>query len=105
MRKDCLAVISPHRAGVVGVPNPDTQTDNIIEFYNNLQSSSYAVFDTGYKYQYDRWNNEYRWIPTNADVAGLMARTSINSFPWFSPAGTSRGSLNGAVKLAYNPSQ
>ena len=105
LRKDCIACISPHRAGVVGVPNPDTQTDNIIEFYNNLQSSSYAVFDTGYKYQYDRWNNEYRWIPTNADVAGLMAKTSINSFPWFSPAGTSRGALNGAVKLAYNPTQ
>ena len=105
LRKDCIACISPHRGGVVGVPNPDTQTDNIIEFYNNLQSSSYAVFDTGYKYQYDRWNNEYRWIPTNADVAGLMAKTSINSFPWFSPAGTSRGALNGAVKLAYNPSQ
>ena len=105
LRKDCIACISPHRGGVLVVPNPDTQTDNIIEFYNNLQSSSYAVFDTGYKYQYDRWNNEYRWIPTNADVAGLMAKTSINSFPWFSPAGTSRGSLNGAVKLAYNPSQ
>ena len=105
LRKDCIAVISPHRAGVVGQANPDTQTDNIIEFYDNLQSSSYAVFDTGYKYQYDRWNNEYRWLPTNADVAGLMAKTSINSFPWFSPAGTSRGALNGAVKLAYNPSQ
>ena len=105
VRKDCLAVISPHREGVVGVPNPDTQTDNIVEFYNNLQSSSYAVFDTGYKYQYDRWNNEYRWIPCNADTAGLMAKTSINSFPWFSPAGTSRGALNGAVKLAYNPTQ
>ena len=105
LRKDCIACISPHRAGVVGQPNPDTQTDNIIEFYDNLQSSSYAVFDTGYKYQYDRWNNEYRWIPTNADIAGLMAKTSINSFPWFSPAGTSRGALNGAVKLAYNPTQ
>ncbi len=104
-RKDCIAVISPHKGGVVGVSNPDTQTDNIIAFYNDLQSSSYAVFDSGYKYQYDRWNNEYRWLPCNADIAGLMAKTSINSFPWFSPAGTSRGSLNGAVKLAYNPTQ
>ena len=105
LRKDCIAVISPHREGVVGQPNSDKQTDNIIEFFDNLQSSSYAVFDTGYKYQYDRWNNQYRYLPCNADVAGLMAKTSINSFPWFSPAGTSRGALNGAVKLAYNPSQ
>jgi len=105
LRKDCIAVISPHREGVVGQPNSDKQTDNIIKFFDNLQSSSYAVFDTGYKYQYDRWNNQYRYLPCNADVAGLMAKTSINSFPWFSPAGTSRGALNGAVKLAYNPSQ
>ena len=105
LRKDCIACISPHKGTVVGQPNSDKQTDAIADFYSNLQSSSYAVFDTGYKYQYDRWNNEYRWMPTNADVAGLMAKTSINSFSWFSPAGTSRGSLNGAVKLAYNPTQ
>ena len=105
LRKDCIACISPHKGDVVGQPNSDKQTDAIVNFYSNIQSSSYAVFDSGYKYQYDRWNNEYRWMPTNADVAGLMAKTSINSFSWFSPAGTSRGSLNGAVKLAYNPSQ
>ena len=105
MRKDCIACISPHKGTVVGQPDSDKQTDAIVDFYSNLQSSSYAVFDSGYKYQYDRWNNEYRWMPTNADVAGLMAKTSINSFSWFSPAGTSRGSLNGAVKLAYNPTQ
>ena len=105
LRKDCIAVISPHRAGVVNVTNTETQTNNIIEFFNPLQSSSYAVFDSGYKYMFDRFNNTFRYIPCNADVAGLMARTSINQYPWFSPAGTSRGAINGAVKLAYNPSK
>ena len=105
LRKDCIAVISPHRVGVVNVTNTETQTNNIIEFFNPLQSSSYAVFDSGYKYMFDRFNNTFRYIPCNADVAGLMARTSINQYPWFSPAGTSRGAINGAVKLAYNPSK
>ena len=105
LRKDCIACISPHRAGVVNVANSDTQTDNIIKFFDTLTSSSYAVFDSGYKYMYDRFNNEFRYIPCNADVAGLMCRASINEFSWFSPAGASRGTINGAVKLAYNPSQ
>ena len=102
-RKDCMAVISPHRADVVDVTNTDTQTDNVIKFFSSLSSSSYAVFDTGYKYTYDRFNNKFRWIPTNGDVAGLMVRTSVNSYPWFSPAGQQRGILNNAIKLAYNP--
>jgi hypothetical protein len=102
-RKDCMAVISPHRADVVDVTNTDTQTDNVIKFYSPLASSSYAVFDTGYKYTYDRFNNKFRWIPTNGDVAGLMVRTSVDSYPWFSPAGQQRGILNNAIKLAYNP--
>ena len=102
-RKDCMAVISPHRADVVDLTNTDTQTDNIIKFYSSLASSSYAVFDTGYKYTYDRFNNAFRWIPTNADVAGLMVRTSVNAYPWFSPAGQQRGILNNAIKLAYTP--
>jgi len=105
LRKDCIACISPHRAGVVNVANSDTQTNNIIAFFDGLTSSSYAVFDSGYKYMYDRFNNQFRYIPCNADVAGLMARTSINQYSWFSPAGSSRGAINGAVKLAYNPSQ
>jgi len=105
VRKDCIAVISPHRAGVVDVANSDTQTNNIVKFFDPLASSSYAVFDTGYKYVYDRFNNQFRYIACNADVAGLMARTSINNYPWFSPAGANRGVLNNAVKLAYNPSQ
>ena len=102
-RKDCMAVVSPHRADVVNITNTDTQTDNVIKFYSSLASSSYAVFDSGYKYTYDRFNNQFRYIPTNADVAGLMVRTAVNSFPWFSPAGQQRGILNNAIKLAYNP--
>jgi hypothetical protein len=104
-RKDCVAVISPHRQDVVDVTNPNTQTDNILEFFSPLSSSSYAVFDSGYKYTYDRFNNKFRYIPCNADVAGLMVRTSIFSFPWFSPAGQQRGILNNAIKLAYNPNK
>jgi len=104
-RKDCVAVISPHRAGVVNVTNPETQTSNIIQFYDSVTSSSYAVFDSGYKYMFDRFNNQFRYIPLNGDVAGLMARTSINNYPWFSPAGAQRGVINNAIKLAYNPTQ
>ena len=104
-RKDCMAVISPHRGGVVDVPNAATQTSNIIRFFSALTSSSYAVFDSGYKYTYDRFNNTFRYVATNADVAGLMTRTGLNAFPWFSPAGQQRGTLNNAVKLAYNPNK
>ena len=104
-RKDCIACISPHRSSVVNVTSSDAQTSGIIQFYDALPSSSYAVFDSGYKYMYDRFNNSFRYIPLNGDVAGLMARTSINSFPWFSPAGATRGTINNAIKLAYNPSQ
>ncbi len=104
-RKDCVAVISAHRSGVVNITNTETQTNNIINFFDPITSSSYAVFDSGYKYMFDRFNNTFRYIPCNADVAGLMARTSINQYSWFSPAGSSRGAINGAVKLAYNPSK
>jgi len=108
-RKDCLAVISPHRSAVIGAAlnntSAATQTTNIIQFFNDIQSSSYAVFDSGYKYMYDRFNNAFRYIPCNADVAGLMARTDLNQYPWFSPAGVQRGIFNNAIKLAYNPNK
>jgi hypothetical protein len=104
-RKDCVAVISPHRADVVDITNTDTQTDNVLEFFSPLSSSSYAVFDSGYKYTYDRFNNKFRYIPCNGDVAGLMVRTSIVAYPWFSPAGQQRGVINNAIKLAYNPNK
>jgi hypothetical protein len=108
-RKDCVAVVSPRRADVLSgnipLTNSDTQTTNVITTLDQVSSSSYAVLDSGYKYTFDRFNNKFRYIPCNADVAGMMARTSQNSYPWFSPAGTTRGVVNNAVKLAYNPSQ
>ena len=104
-RKDCIACISPHKEGIVGVTNATTQTNNVLEFYSSVSSSSYAVFDSTWKYTYDRFNNEFRYIPCNGDIAGLMVRTSINTFPWYSPAGARRGILNNAVKLPYNPNK
>jgi hypothetical protein len=104
-RKDCIALIGPHRGDLVNVTNTETQTDNLIDFFSVLSSSSYAVFDTGYKYTYDRFNNKFRYIPCNGDVAGLMCRTNIVAYPWFSPAGQQRGIINNAIKLAYNPNK
>jgi len=104
-RKDCIATVSPHRANVVNVTNSTTATNNLLKFFSPLASSSYAVFDSGYKYTYDRFNNEFRYIPCNGDIAGLMTRTNIVAFPWFSPAGQQRGTLNNAIKLAYNPTK
>jgi len=116
-RKDCVAVISPHRYSVVSEPEPGSstprflttndQTKNIINFFGQIgnRNSSYAIFDSGYKYTFDRFNNRFRYIPCNADVAGLCVRTSIQSYPWFSPAGQQRGVLNNAIKLAYNPNK
>ena len=109
-RKDCMATIGAHRTNLVaaaggGILTAETQTLNLVNYFGPLASSSYATFDSGYKYTFDRFNNKFVYIPTNADVAGMMARTGLNSFPWFSPAGQQRGVLNNAVKLAYNPSK
>jgi hypothetical protein len=104
-RRNCIACISPTRSAVLNTSNSDSQTNNIITFFDSVTSSSYAVFDSGYKYMFDRFNNEFRYVPLNADIAGLMTRTSINNYPWFSPAGAARGVINNAIKLAYNPSQ
>ena len=104
-RKDCIACISPDRANVVDVASSTDQTNNIVRFFSSLNSSSFAVFDSGYKYMYDRFNNQFRYIPTNGDIAGLMVRTEIDQFPWYSPAGQQRGQLNNAIKLAYNPNK
>ena len=102
-RKDCVATVGPHRADLVGITNSTTQTNNLVDYFSALSSSSYAVFDSGYKYTYDRFNNKFRYIPCNGDIAGLMCRTAIEAYPWFSPAGQQRGILNNTVKLAYNP--
>ena len=104
-RKDCMAVIGPHRSDIVNITNTTTQTSNLITFFSPLSSSSYAVFDSGYKYTFDRFNNQFVYIPCNGDIAGLMARTNITAYPWFSPAGQQRGILNNVVKLAYNPTK
>jgi len=105
-RKDCIATVGPHRGNLVGQTNSTTQTNNLIKYFNSVgSSSSYAVFDSGYKYTYDRFNNKFVYIPCNGDIAGLMCRTNIISYPWFSPAGQQRGVLNNAIKLVYNPSK
>jgi hypothetical protein len=104
-RKDCVATVGPHRGNLIGYTNTTTQTENLINYFSSLQSSSYAIFDSGYKYTYDRFNNKFRYIPTNADIAGLMCRTNIVAYPWFSPAGQQRGLINNAIKLAYNPNK
>ena len=110
-RKDAVAFISPYRqaflndsvVGAVTVNNIDTITDNVVAFYAPVTSTTYAVFDSGYKYMYDRFNDTFRYVPLNGDIAGTCARTDLTQFPWFSPAGTARGAILNAVKLAYNP--
>ena len=104
-RKDCVAFISPARSDVVGVANAITQTQNVISFADGLPSTSYAVIDSGYKYMYDRYNDVYRFVPLNGDIAGLCARTDSIADAWFSPGGFNRGQIRGAVKLAFNPNQ
>ena len=104
-RKDCVATIGPHRSDLIGITNTTTQTNSLVSYFSSLTSSSYAMFDSGYKYTYDRFNNKFRYIPCNADVAGLMCRTNIVAYPWFSPAGQQRGLINNAIKLAYNPNK
>lgn len=104
-RKDCIAFVSPH-SGFVSLGSAVAQRDDIIAFFDSVgTSTSYAVFDSGYKYIYDRYNDTYRYIPCNGDVAGLCVQTSLNSEDWFSPAGNQRGNLKNAVKLAYSPSR
>lgn len=101
-RKDCVAFISPLRQDAVTSVN----IDNIIAYRNSLSpSTSYSVIDSGYKYQYDKYNNVYRYVPLNADIAGLCARTDKTNAPWYSPAGYNRGQILNAIRLSYNPTQ
>ena len=102
-RKDCVVFASPQRSDVVNIASSIVQTNNVLAFFNTIQSSSYIVFDSGYKYTYDRYNDVYRYVPLNGDMAGLCARTDLTNDPWFSPAGLNRGIIRGAVKLAYSP--
>ena len=114
LRKDAVAFISPYRGAALTDTSSQTEvtvrsaadiTDNVVSFYSSVASSSYAVFDSGYKYMYDRFANTFRYVPLNGDMAGLCARTDINNFPWYSPAGTARGAILNAVKLPYNPTK
>jgi hypothetical protein len=104
-RKDVVVFASPQRSDVVNVANSNTQTSNVTDFFNGVRSSSYVVFDSGYKYAYDRYNDVYRYVPLNGDIAGLAARTDILADSWYSPAGLNRGVIRGAAKLAFNPTK
>lgn len=101
--KDCVATLSPPREAVVN--NVGNEAGDITTWRNAIGSSSYIVFDSGYKYRYDKYNDLYRYTPLNGDIAGLMVRTDETRDPWFSPAGFNRGQLKNVVKLAYNPGQ
>ena len=111
-RQDAVAFISPYRAAAITdtseqtaatINDIDTITNNVLSFYSSVTSSTYGVLDSGYKYMYDRFNDTFRYVPLNGDIAGCCARTDANDFPWFSPAGSDRGAILNAVKLAYNP--
>ena len=111
-RKDCVAFVSPCRSELLTtsgsgytVKSAADITQNVLDFYAPIPSSSYGVLDSGYKYMYDRFADTFRYVPLNGDIAGMCARNDATNFPWFSPAGTARGAVLNAVKLAYNPSQ
>ena len=113
LRKDVVAFISPYRGAFLNDTSVGTGTinsaaditDNVTGFYAPITSTTYAVFDSGYKYMFDRFTDTFRYVPLNGDIAGTCARNDINNFPWFSPAGTARGGILNAVKLAYTPNQ
>ena len=104
-RKDAVVFVSPERSDVVNVSSAVTQTTNVTGFFNSIRSSSFVVFDSGYKYTYDKYNDVFRFVPLNGDLAGLCARTDLVADSHFSPAGFNRGVVRGAVKLAYNPNK
>ena len=103
LRKDCVAFISPEQADVVN--NEGSEVDAVIDYRNGLGTTSYATLDSGYKYQYDRYNDVYRYVPLNGDIAGIAAATEANRDAWFSPAGFSRGAVRNVIKLPFNPRQ
>ena len=102
-RKDTVAFVSPPADAVVGVSSEVTQTANVKTFMDKMPSSSYGFLDSGYKYMYDKYNDTFRYVPLNGDMAGLCARTDLVADAWFSPGGFNRGQVRGVVKLAYNP--
>ena len=102
-RLDCVVTISPERADVVN--NRIDPLNDVDTFRNTLRSSSYGILDSGYKYMYDKYNDVFRHVPLNGDIAGLMVRTDNQREPWYSPAGFNRGEIKNIVRLAYNPDQ
>jgi phage tail sheath protein FI len=105
-RKDCIAVLSPLQTDVVNNSGyAGAEVDDIVAFRNSLPSTSYAVLDSGWKYQYDKYNDLFRYVPCNGDTAGTMVRTDIDRDPWWSPAGFNRGQIKNVVKLAFNPNK
>jgi len=103
VRKDCVVFVSPAYSDVVGINVENQQAQNIVDFRNALRNTSYAFLDSGYKYQYDKYADVYRYIPLNGDIAGLTARSDSLRDPWFSPAGFTRGQIKNLVKLAFSP--
>ena len=102
VRKDCIVLCSPDKADVVNNTGLDEAQD-VVDFRNSLRSSSYLVIDSGYKYQYDKYNDVFRWVPLNGDIGGLCVSTDSSRDPWYSPAGFNRGQIKNLVKLAFNP--
>jgi phage tail sheath protein FI len=102
-RKDAMVFLSPPKSSVVD--KAGSEATNILSFRSGLTSSSYAFLDSGYKYQYDRYNDVYRYVPLNGDIAGICARTDQERDPWFSPGGLNRGIVKNVIKLAYNPTK
>ena len=102
-RKDCMVFISPEQSDVVN--NDGNEVDAVNGFRNNLPSSSYSVIDCGWKYQYDKYNDTFRYVPLNPDVAGLVVRTTIDRDFFFSPAGFNRGQVKNVARLAWNPNK
>ncbi len=101
VRKDCIVLISPSKDKVLN--NLGNEAISCKNWRGALRSSSYGVIDSGYKYQYDRYNDIYRWIPLNGDIAGLCVRTDNTNDAWWSPGGFNRGQIKNVVKLAWNP--
>ena len=104
-RKDCVGFISPSRSEVVAVATSYTQQSRVVGFFDQLASNSYTIFDSGYKKMYDKYNDVYRWVPLNGDIAGVCAYTDTVEDPWWSPGGLTRGQIRGSVELAFDPTQ
>ena len=103
VRKDCVLCASPDKSLTLNAFG--NEAIGLVDWRNLIHDSSYTILDSGYKYQYDRYNDVYRWIPMNGDIGGLLARTDHTNDAWWSPAGLNRGQIKNLVKLAWNPRQ